>query len=49
MTGSVTTAEPSQLTFVNGPEVSTVRRPMQAAAGSCTFVKVTDAPLTLNL
>jgi hypothetical protein len=38
----------NQLTFVNGPEVRTVFRPMQAAA-SCTFVKVTDFPLTLNL
>jgi hypothetical protein len=48
MTGSATPTESNQLTFVNGPEVSTVSRPMQAAE-SWTFMKVTDLPLTLNL
>jgi integrase len=48
MTGSATQTESNQLTFVNGAEVSTVSRPMQALA-SWNFVMVTDFPLTLNL
>lgn len=48
MTGSATPRESNQLDFVNGPEVSTVSRPIQAAA-SWTFVMVTDFALTLNL
>ena len=48
MTGSATPTDSNQLTFVNGPEVSTISRPMQALA-SWTVVMVTDFPLTLNL
>ncbi len=38
----------SQL-FLNAPPISTVRRPMQAADGSLTFVNVSEVPETLNL